>query len=143
MSELEVKLRLVRDVGFIGQTASRATVILKAPSTVVEASIGPSPMELVLIALAGCTAWDVAMILDKMKQRFDGLEVHVRGVRRSEAPRIYTDIHVHYVVYGEVGEEKFERAIELSQEKYCSVSIMLKNGGINITTSHEVKAKKP
>ncbi|MCS7364327.1 MAG: OsmC family protein [archaeon GB-1867-035] len=141
MSELEVKLKLVRDVGFIGQTASRATVILKAPSMVVEAPIGISSMELVLIALAGCTAWDIVTILDKMKQKFDGLEVHVKGKRRSEVPRIYTDIHVHYVVYGEVDEEKLKKAIELSQKKYCSVSIMLKNGGVNIITSYEVKAK--
>jgi len=141
MSELEVKLKLVRDVGFIGQTASRATVILKAPSMVVEAPIGISSMELVLIALAGCTAWDIVAILDKMKQKFDGLEVHVKGKRRSEVPRIYTDIHVHYVVYGEVDEEKLKKAIELSQKKYCSVSIMLKNGGVNIITSYEVKAK--
>lgn len=141
MSVLEVKLKLVRDVGFIGQTASHATVILKAPSTVVEFPIGPSPMELVLIALAGCTAWDVVTILDKMKQKFDELEVHVKGRRRSEVPRVYTDIHIHYIAYGEVDEEKLKRAIELSQEKYCSVSIMLKKGGVNVTTSYEIKAR--
>lgn len=141
MSELEVKLKLVRDVGFIGQTASRATVILKAPSMIAEAPIGPSPMELILIALAGCTAWDIVTILDRMKQKFDGLEIQVSGVRRSEVPRVYTDIHVHCIVYGEVDEEKLRRAIELSQQKYCSVSIMLKNGGVKVTTSYEVRAK--
>ncbi|MCS7385719.1 MAG: OsmC family protein [archaeon GB-1867-005] len=139
MSEVEVSLKLVKDYGFIGKTKSNYAVVLKAPGAVVDPPLGPSPMELVLIALAGCTAYDIVSILSKMKQRVEGLEITVKGKRREETPRVYTDIHLNYIVYGDVDEDKVARAIQLSKEKYCSVSLMLKNGGVRVTASYEVK----
>jgi putative redox protein len=87
---------------------------------------GPRPVELVLTGLAGCTAMDVVSILKKKREPLEGLEVEVRGSRREEHPRIYTHIEVIYRVRGPVKRESAERAIELSEERYCSVSAMLR-----------------
>ncbi|MBI3912640.1 MAG: OsmC family protein [Chloroflexi bacterium] len=87
---------------------------------------GASPMEMVLIALAGCTAFDVADILRKKREPLEGLEVKVNAVRGDEHPRVYTDIEIVYAVRGKkMSREAVEHAIELSETKYCSVSAML------------------
>jgi putative redox protein len=83
-------------------------------------------MELVLIGLAGCTAYDVVQILDKKRQPVTGLEVKAAAERAEEPPRVYTQIRVEYVVRGHgVNPKAVEDAIRLSTEKYCSVSNML------------------
>lgn len=86
----------------------------------------PSPMELLLIALGGCTGADVVGILEKKRQRVTGYEIEVRAERRAEHPRIYTKIEVVHRVSGHsVDPKAVAHAIELSETKYCSVSAML------------------
>ncbi len=87
---------------------------------------GPKPIELVLTALAGCTAMDVLSILQKKRERVQAFEVWVEGTRRPEPPMIYTDIQVVYRVCGDVRPEAVQRAIELSETRYCGVSAMLR-----------------
>jgi putative redox protein len=88
---------------------------------------GPSPMETVLLALAGCTGMDVVSVLGKMRAPLAGLEIRVSGDRREEHPRIFTRIRLEYVFRGkDLKPEQAGRAVELSQEKYCSVSAMLR-----------------
>src|SRR5215813_15240902 len=85
-----------------------------------------SPMELVLIALGGCTGADVATILEKKRQRVTSYDIEIRAERRDEHPRIYTKIEVTHLVRGYgVDEKAVAHAIELSETKYCSVSAML------------------
>jgi putative redox protein len=84
-----------------------------------------SPMELVLIALCGCTASDVVGILRKKREPFTGLEVSAEGDRASEYPQVYTEIKLKYRVAGKVSRKAMEDAVRLSKEKYCSVSAML------------------
>jgi putative redox protein len=84
-----------------------------------------SPMELVLIALCGCTASDVVGILRKKREPFTGLEVHAQGERAAGHPSVYTQIHLTYRVRGQVSPKAMEDAVLLSKEKYCSVSAML------------------
>jgi putative redox protein len=87
---------------------------------------GASPMELVLIALAGCTGMDIVGILEKKRKNINKFELTVRGLRRFEKPRIYTDIQVLYELWSDdLDEASLEQAIQLSEEKYCSVSGML------------------
>ncbi|MHB0871505.1 MAG: OsmC family protein [Chloroflexota bacterium] len=87
---------------------------------------GARPMELVLAGLAGCTAFDVASIMKKARQEVTGFEVTASGERATEDPKVYTRITVEYVVRGRnISEDVLERAIRLSEEKYCSVSAML------------------
>ncbi len=95
------------------------------------------PMQAVLMAVAGCSTIDIVMILKKMRQPIEHIEVEVNGTRREEIPRVYTDIHLHYKVYGMLKENKVKQAIDLSLEKYCSVSLMLEKAA-NISSSFEV-----
>jgi len=88
--------------------------------------LGPSPKSLLLAGIAGCSGMDVVSILSKMKQPLDGLEVSVTAVTADEHPRIYTNIHLQYKVYGnQIEREKVEKAVMLSQTKYCGVAAML------------------
>lgn len=88
---------------------------------------GVSPMELILVGLAGCTGVDIVDILEKKRQPLKALKVQVRGKKREDFPKIYTEIEVTYQVWGEgIDPQAVERAIELSEEKYCSVSAMLR-----------------
>jgi putative redox protein len=87
---------------------------------------GATPVELVLMALAGCTGMDVVSILEKKRQPARSLEIRVRGKRAEEHPRIYTEIEIEYILSGEaLTPEAVTRAIELSETKYCSVGGML------------------
>lgn len=103
---------------------------------------GISPMKTLLLSVAGCTAIDVVIILQKMREPLENLEVEISGERREEHPRIYTKVHIHYKIYGNVNEEKAKRAIELSQEKYCSASAHLKLSGTEVTYSYEIIREK-
>jgi putative redox protein len=99
---------------------------------------GPHPMELLLIGLAGCTSMDVVSILQKKRQPFIGLQAKVTAERAEEHPRIYTKIHVEYVVTGKgVKPEAVARSIELSKTKYCSAMAMLRQTA-EITTSYRI-----
>ena len=99
---------------------------------------GPRPLELLLIGLAGCSAMDVVSILQKKRQPFTGLQVEVTAERADEHPRVYTHIHLEYVVTGQgVEPQAVERAIELSMVKYCSAAAMLSKA-VEIATSYQI-----
>lgn len=84
-----------------------------------------SPMESVLMAAASCSSIDVEMILKKMRQEVTNIKVEVKGTRADAIPAVFTDIHLHYIITGNVKQEKAEKAVQMSMEEYCSVSIML------------------
>lgn len=99
-----------------------------------------SPMEVLLNALVGCTAMDVISILGKKRQQVSDFTVEVAAVRASEHPMVYTEADITYIVSGEdIDPAAVERAIELSMTKYCSVSIMLKQGGLDIRTEYRIE----
>jgi putative redox protein len=106
---------------FIGQASSRHAIVTDAGKE----KTANSPMELLLIALCGCTASDVVGILRKKREPFAGLEVHATGERATDYPSVYTAIHLTYRVRGKVSPKSMEDAVRLSKEKYCSVSAML------------------
>ena len=102
------------------------------------AETGPRPMDLLLIGLAGCTSMDVISILQKKRQSFTDLQVKVTAERAEEHPKVYTQIHLEYIVQGKgVDPKAVERAIELSQTKYCPASAMLEKAA-QITTSYRI-----
>jgi len=120
-TELAASVRLQEDMHFVGSVPAGHEIDLD--STLKH---GPSPMENVLLSLAGCSAMDVIAILRKQRQPVEGLEVHVRGQRRDEHPTVFTEIQIEYVIHGEdVTPAAVERAIELSRERYCPVWAML------------------
>jgi putative redox protein len=97
---------------------------------------GNSPMELVLIGLCGCTGYDVASILAKKREPFTTLEVRAQAERAPTPPTVYTDIKLTYRVGGKVSHKAVEDAVQLSKEKYCSVSAMLNT---TATITHEIE----
>ena len=102
---------------------------------------GPSPMEMLLLALAGCTGMDVISILDKMRAPLAGLEIRVSGDRAEEHPRVFTRIRLEYIARGsDLKPEQVGRAVQLSQEKYCSVSAMLR-ASAELTYSWRIAAE--
>ncbi len=97
-----------------------------------------SPMESVLMAVAGCSSIDVVTILGKMKLDLKDIEVEVKGERATDqTPAVFTKIDVHYKLYGDIPEAKAERALELTFTKYCSVSVMLQKAA-EINYSFEI-----
>lgn len=96
------------------------------------------PMQSVLMAVAGCSSIDIVLILEKMRQPLEDIEVNVSSERREEIPRIFTKIHMHYILTGDLKPKKVKQAITSSIEKYCSVSFMLEKTAV-ITTSFEIK----
>lgn len=122
IAEKTALLRYAGDDGFVAQPSSGHAIV----TSVGEGTGAASPMELVLVALAGCTGADVVSILRKKRQKVTGYEIEVRGVRRDEHPRIYTTIEVVHRVRGRgVDPRAVAQAVELSEHKYCSVSAML------------------
>ena len=120
---------------YVGEASSRHAIVMDTASTEKTAS---SPMELVLIALCGCTASDVVGILRKKREPFTRLEVSATGERASGYPAVYTQIQVVYRIDGKVSRKAVEDAVNLSKEKYCSVSAMLEKTA-KITTKIELK----
>jgi putative redox protein len=97
---------------------------------------GPGPMELVLAALGSCSAVTVVEFLGKMRQPLTSLEVEVSGKRAETAPKVYTSIHIRYLVGGDVDHGRVERAINLTEGKYCSVYTML---DASVDISHTIE----
>jgi putative redox protein len=99
---------------------------------------GSSPKELVLLGLAGCTSADIISILKKKRAKLDKYEVNITAQESDDHPKVFTDIHLEFVFYGiELQPKDIERAIELSETKYCAVSAMLKKA-VNISTSYKI-----
>ena len=134
----ELKVARVRFAGaeqFIGESASGHAVVTQFGG---EKMTAPSPMELLLISLGGCTGADVVGILEKKRQRVTAYEIEVRGERRAEYPRIYTHIEVIHRVRGyDIDPKAVAHAVELSETKYCSVSAMLQSAA-RITSRYEI-----
>ncbi len=97
-----------------------------------------SPMEATLMASAACSSIDIELILTKMRQPFTQIEVQANANRAETEPKVFTDIHLHYIIHGDVKAEKVEKAIEMSMTQFCSVSIMLAKAA-PITTSYEIR----
>ena len=97
----------------------------------------PGPMELVLIALGACTATDVVAVLKKKRQKLESLEVICSGERAAEPPTVWTKLEIVYRLRGQLDEAAVKRAIELSEDKYCSVAAMLKKTA-KITWRYEI-----
>ena len=93
---------------------------------------------MVLLGMGGCTAFDVVLILQRQRQAISDCHVELSSERAEDVPKVFTNIHVHYVVKGkELDEKKVARAVEMTAEKYCSVSIMLSKS-VNVTHDFEI-----
>lgn len=120
-----VKLVQAGPVRFLAMNDGGATVVIDGPADMGGENAGLRPMETLLTALAGCSAMDVILIMKKQRENVDRLEVEVEGERADAIPAVFTKIHVRFKGFGSIDLKKFQKAVELSIEKYCSVSKML------------------
>ncbi len=124
---------------FLAESGSGHTVVMDGPPEAGGRNLGIRPMEMVLIGLGGCSSFDVVSILKKSRQPVEGCETFLEAERADTEPKVFTRIHLHFVVRGRgLKEAQVRRAVELSAEKYCSASIMLARGGVSITHDYEI-----
>ncbi len=114
-------------MAFSGKAMGETTVALDAPAAVGGEGNGFRPKELMLNALAGCTAMDVISILRKMRTEPEAFRVEVSATETEEHPKVFTAFHIKYIVSGDVPQANLEKAVSLSQERYCGVTVMYRS----------------
>ncbi len=135
---MEIQLKWAGNAAFIGKTSSGHTVVMDGPAEGGGRNLGPRPMEMLILGMGACSTYDVVSILKKSRQEITDCEIKVTSRRADSDPKIFTDIHIHFIVSGtRLKEKQVERAIKLSAEKYCSASIML-GATANITHDFEI-----
>ncbi|HUL45022.1 MAG TPA: OsmC family protein [Bacteroidota bacterium] len=136
MATKEAVIKQVQGTTLVAHSESRHWVVMDGSETYGGSSAGSSPKELLMFALGGCTANDVIPILRKKRIPVEKLEIRVIGNVRDEHPRIFTDLHIEYIFYGDdLDTSAIESAIDLSVSKYCAVSAML-SGVVKLTHSY-------
>ncbi|MGC8731549.1 MAG: OsmC family protein [Halothiobacillaceae bacterium] len=135
---MKARVQWVDGMAFMGETESGHALVMDGAPDIGGRNIGPRPTELVLLGLGGCTSIDVVMILQKQRQPVRDCIVEVSAERADTHPKVFTKIHVHFIVKGAGLDPKaVERAVNLSADKYCSVSHML-NKTAEITHDFEI-----
>lgn len=138
---MKAEIRWQSDACFEASSGSGHTLVMDGPPDHGGRNQGPRPMETLLMGLGGCSAFDVVHILQKARQPVDDCRCEMSAERAEEVPAVFTRIHLHFVVMGDgLSEKQVERAVSLSAEKYCSASIMLARGGVEITHSYAIEA---
>ncbi|AAU91958.1 MULTISPECIES: OsmC family protein [Methylococcus] len=123
---MKARIKWVDHMAFLGESGSGHAVLMDTAPESGGRNLGVRPMEMLLLGMGGCTAFDVVHILKKGRHDVRDCEVQLEAERAETDPKVFTRIHAHFVVKGKgLREEVVKRAIELSAEKYCSASIML------------------
>ena len=123
---MKARITWVRERMFVGESGSGHALVVGRAEGADGRSLCPSPMELVLIGVGSCTAFDVVQILEKSRQPIADCVAELAAERAATDPKVFTKVHVHFIVSGRgLDSAKVERAIQLSAEKYCSASIMI------------------
>lgn len=135
---MKARVKWVEEATFLGESASGHAVVMDGPPESGGRNLGIRPMEMILLGMGGCTAFDVVMILKKARQPVTDCVVEMEAERATSEPKVFTRIHVHFVVTGSgLSDKQVARAVELSAEKYCSASIMLSKA-VDITHDYVV-----
>ncbi len=125
-------------VSFVAQSGTGHSVLMDGAPEAGGENLGPRPMEMLLMGLGGCSAYDVVVILRKARQRLDDCVVEISAERAESVPKVFTKIHMHFVVTGTgLSENQVKRAVNLSADKYCSASRMLAKTA-EITHDYEI-----
>lgn len=123
---MKAQIRWIENVCFLGEAESGHGIVLDGAPEGGGQNRGFRPMELLLVGLGGCTAFDVVQILKKTRQDINDCQVFIEAERAPTTPKVFTKIHLHFVVKGKnISSEQVRKAIDLSAEKYCSASKML------------------
>lgn len=136
---MKARVQWAGEALFLGESGSGHAVVMDGPPEAGGRNLGIRPMEMLLIGLGGCSNFDVVSILRKGRQPVESCEVFLDAERADEEPKVFTQIHLHFVVKGRgLKEAQVKRAVELSAEKYCSASIMLGRAGVEISHDYEI-----
>jgi putative redox protein len=126
-------------MSFVGESDSGHSVVMDGAPDAGGRDLGVRPMEMLLLGLGGCTAFDVVSILHKSRQQIVDCEAEIEAERAAEIPKVFTRIHVHFIVSGKnLDPDKVRKAVDLSADKYCSASKMLEKAA-EITHDFEVR----
>ncbi len=136
---MKARVKLVEGITFVAESGSGHAVVMDASPDVGGRDLGARPMEMVLMGAGGCSAIDVVHILRKARQDMVDCVVELEAERAAEDPKVFTRIHMHYIVTGRgLNPAQVERAIKLSKEKYCSATIMLAKTA-EVTSDYEIR----
>lgn len=123
---MKTRIKWVQDVMFVGETGSGHTVVMDGAPEAGGRNLGGRPMEMLLVGLGGCSAFDVVTILKRGREAVTDCIVEIDAERADSDPKVFTTIKMHYIITGnKLDANKVERAIKLSTDKYCSASAML------------------
>jgi putative redox protein len=132
---MKARVKWIENVAFVGESESGHAFVIDGAQEGGGRNLGPRPMEVLLLGTGACSAYDVVTILRKARQRIQDCHVEIDAERASTDPKIFTRIHMHFVVTGQgISPVHVKRAVELSAEKYCSASIML---GKSVEMTHD------
>lgn len=135
---MQARIKWLDHMSFVGESGSGHSVVIDGSPEHGGRNLGVRPMELMLIGLGSCTAFDVVLMLQKARQQVTDVEVELDADRAEEIPSVFTAIRVHFKVFGhELSEKHVSRAVSLSKEKYCSASRMLE-ATVSISCTHEI-----
>ncbi|MDJ0832533.1 MAG: OsmC family protein [Gammaproteobacteria bacterium] len=137
---MKSRVKWLDNMSFVGESASGHAVVMDGPPEFGGRNLGIRPMEMLILGLGGCSSFDVMLILQKARQKVDHCEVELDYDRAEKDPKVYTRIHMHFIITGrEVDPKRVAKAIELSAEKYCSASIML---GKTASITHDFEIRE-
>ena len=136
---MQATVKWVDNAMFLGESGSGHSVVMDGAPDQGGRNLGVRPMEMLLLGMGGCSAFDVMAVLRKSRQQVVDCRVELEAERADAVPSVFTRIHLHFVVTGvALKESHVARAVQLSAEKYCSASIMLESAGVEISHSHEL-----
>jgi putative redox protein len=135
---MKATVKWLDHMSFVGESGSGHSVVMDGPPDDGGRNMGIRPMEMVLLGMGGCTAFDLELILQRQRQAISDCQVDLVAERAAKVPKVFTKIHVHYIVSGkDLDENKVARAVKMTAEKYCSVSIML-SASVEISHDFEI-----
>lgn len=136
---MKARVQWHENAAFIVESGSGHAIVVDGPAEIGGRNLGPRPMELMLMSVGSCSAVDIVQILKKARQPVAGCEVEVSGERADTDPKVFTKIHLQFIVSGKgLSENHVKRAVQLSAEKYCSASIMLQKAA-EVTHGYELR----
>ncbi|CAB5504377.1 OsmC family protein [Bathymodiolus thermophilus thioautotrophic gill symbiont] len=134
---MKTTVKWIDNMMMVGESASGHAVVMDGPEALGGKNLGIRPMEMLLLGMGGCTTIDVVSTLKKMRENIHDCHTEITAERADEHPKVFTKIHIHFIVAGEnLNEKKVAKAVSLSAEKYCSASIML---GKTAKVTHDFK----
>ncbi len=137
---MQATVKWVDGAQFIGESGSGHSIVMDGPPDHGGRNLGVRPMEMLLLGLGGCSTFDVVSILTKSRQQVTDCRVELEAERAEGVPSPFTRIHMQFIVTGrDLKDAQVKRAVELSATKYCSASIMLEAGGVEITHGYEIR----